>query len=56
LSVFVISTFSLAGALVFPFTKKPYYKYINAFFTSLAVGALFANSAFELFPAVCVFS
>jgi hypothetical protein len=35
--------------------KKPYYKYLNAFFTSLAVGTLFADSAFELFPVVCIF-
>jgi hypothetical protein len=34
--------------------KKPYYKYLNAFFTSLAVGTLFANSAFELFSVVCI--
>ncbi|CAF0758629.1 unnamed protein product [Adineta ricciae] len=52
LSVLVISTFSLIGAAIFPLMKKPYYKYINAFFTSVAVGALFANSAFELFPAI----
>ncbi|UJR27379.1 hypothetical protein I4U23_008669 [Adineta vaga] len=55
LCVAVISTFSLVGALVFPLTKKPYYKYLNAFFTSLAVGALFANCAFELFPAIIQF-
>jgi hypothetical protein len=34
--------------------KKPYYKYLNAFFTALAVGTLFADSAFELFPVVCI--
>ena len=53
LAVFVISSFSLAGAVVFPLTKRPFYKYFNAFFTSLAVGALFSNSTFELLPAVC---
>lgn len=52
LAIFVISSFSLAGAVVFPLTKKPFYKYFNAFFTALAVGALFANSTFELLPAV----
>ncbi|CAF1157901.1 unnamed protein product [Adineta ricciae] len=55
LSVLIISTFSLIGAAIFPLMKKPYYKYINAFFTSVAVGALFANSAFELFPAIIQF-
>jgi hypothetical protein len=54
LSVFLISSFSLAGAAVFPLTKKRYYKYFNAFFTALAVGALFANCTFELMPAVCI--
>ncbi|CAF0784730.1 unnamed protein product, partial [Adineta steineri] len=55
LSVFIISTFSLGGALIFPLTKKPYYKYLNAFFTALAVGALYADSAFELFPSIIQF-
>jgi hypothetical protein len=54
LSVFIISILSLAGFLAFPLMKKPYYKYLNAFFTALAVGTLFADSAFELFPVVCI--
>jgi len=54
LSVFIISILSLAGFVAFPLMKKPYYKYLNAFFTSLAVGTLFADSAFELFPVVCI--
>ena len=55
LSIFVISALSLFGILLFPLTKKPYYKYINAFFTGLAIGALYANSAFELIPAVRIY-
>jgi hypothetical protein len=54
LSVFIISVLSLAGFVAFPLMKKPYYKYINAFFIALAVGTLFADSAFELFPVVCI--
>lgn len=54
--MFIISAFSMAGAVVFPLTKKPAYKYFNAFFTALAVGALFANSMFELVPSVSVCS
>ena len=53
LAVFIISALSLAGFVVFPLMKKPYYKYLNAFFIALAVGTLFADSAFELFPVVC---
>ena len=52
LCVLFISTFSLLGALIFPLTRKPYYKYIHATLTSVAVGALLANSIFELIPAV----
>jgi hypothetical protein len=55
LSVFIISILSLAGFLAFPLMRKPYYKYLNAFFTALAVGTLFADSAYELFPVVCIF-
>ncbi len=55
LSVFIISILSLAGFVAFPLMRKPYYKYLNAFFTALAVGTLFADSAFELFPVVCIF-
>lgn len=55
LSVFIISALSLAGFIAFPLMKKPYYKYLNAFFTALAVGTLFADSAFELFPVVCIY-
>ena len=56
LCVLFISTFSLAGVVAFPLMKKPFYKYINAFFVSVATGALFANSTFELIPAVGRFS
>ncbi|CAF1316782.1 unnamed protein product [Rotaria sp. Silwood1] len=52
LAVFIISALSLAGFIAFPLMKKPYYKYLNAFFTALAVGTLFADSAFELFPVI----
>ncbi|CAF4470644.1 unnamed protein product, partial [Rotaria socialis] len=52
LSIFIISALSLAGFIAFPLMKKPYYKYLNAFFTALAVGTLFADSAFELFPVI----
>jgi hypothetical protein len=54
LAVFIISVLSLAGFVAFPLMKKPYYKYLNAFFTALAVGTLFADTAFELFPVVCI--
>jgi hypothetical protein len=40
--------------VAFPLMKKPYYKYINAFFTSLAVGTLFSDIVFELLPVVCI--
>ncbi|CAF1369847.1 unnamed protein product [Rotaria magnacalcarata] len=52
LSIFIISALSLAGFVAFPLMKKPYYKYLNAFFTALAVGTLFADTAFELFPVI----
>lgn len=52
LAVFIISALSLAGFVAFPLMKKPYYKYINAFFVALAVGTLYADTAFELFPVV----
>ncbi|UJR27380.1 hypothetical protein I4U23_008670 [Adineta vaga] len=52
LAVLIISLLSLAGFVAFPLMKKPYYKYLNAFFTALAVGTLFADSAFELFPVI----
>lgn len=35
--------------------KKPYYKYLNAFFTALAVGTLFADSVYELLPVVSIY-
>ncbi|CAF3983564.1 unnamed protein product [Rotaria sp. Silwood2] len=56
LAVFIISALSLAGFIAFPLMKKPYYKYLNAFFTALAVGTLFADSAFELFPVIIEYS
>ena len=52
LAVFIISVLSLAGFVAFPLMRKPYYKYINAFFIALAVGTLYADLAFELFPVV----
>ncbi|CAF1341209.1 unnamed protein product [Rotaria sordida] len=52
LAVFIISALSLAGFIAFPLMKKPYYKYLNAFFTALAVGTLFADTAFELLPVI----
>ncbi|CAF4009015.1 unnamed protein product [Adineta steineri] len=52
LAVFIISILSLAGFLAFPLMKKPYYKYLNAFFTALAVGTLFADTTFELLPVI----
>ena len=52
LCVLFISTFSLVGALIYPLTKKRYFKYFNATLTSVAVGALLSNSIFELIPAV----
>jgi hypothetical protein len=52
IAVFIISVLSLAGFLAFPLMRKSYYKYIHAFFIALAVGTLYADTAFELFPAV----
>ena len=55
LAVFIISALSLGGFVAFPLMKKPYYKYVNAFFVALAVGTLYADTAFELFPVVRIF-
>jgi hypothetical protein len=53
-AVFIVSALSLVGLLALPILYKVSFEYVLNFFTAIAIGTLFGDAMFHLFPYVCL--